>query len=136
VAGRQGPGLEQLHGPHHLGLHVGPHAGGVALHQGVLDLVDLPGRDAGACQGAEAGRHAVHDPPLGDRPLDGEAGRRHAVVEVVGHLHRLAVAGHGDDLGDGQGTAAEDDHPGILSRSAARAPVAWRSRRSAGTLPA
>ena len=136
VAHGQGPGPQQHHGPHDLGLDQRPHAGGVRADEPPLQLLPPLGRDGRVGQRPEAGGDAVDGLVGGGVGLDdgGAAGQR--LAGVVTDRHLGAVAGDAHHLGRGQPGGADDDGSGSTSMprssyapSTPRVPATARPRR-------
>ena len=131
AAGREGLHAQQHERSHDLLLDLGARAGGVAAHEGALQLGTLLVGDVGRGERAEPGRDAV----VGDRvlreALDDGAGGPHPLPGAVADLDAGVVAGDGDDLVDGEGPVAEDDGGGVgahKSHATPLSPGSWVPR--------
>ena len=94
----QAAGPQQDHGPDHLPLDLGTHAGGVGADERQLQLGRPLDRDARGGQRAEAGRHAVDGLVGGEEPLDQRRARRHRLPGGRPERRSRATAGHAHDL--------------------------------------
>ena len=109
VAGRQRGQAQQHQRTHHLALHLRTRPRGVRAHQRALQLRAHLGGDVAGRERPEPGRDAVRR-GLGRRErLDDTAGPVDARQGLRAEDHRGAVAGHGDDVAEGDRSRRELD---------------------------